>query len=95
MRGVGIVGTDDNPGTVGRIGRRPLDTVRAPLSECLDGIEDPEAVADASDAYFFESDLIQFEDDISSDIARPECEGVMAAFDVGEPGRNVRVGPGA
>ena len=76
--------------------RRPLGgTVRAPLSEYLDSIEDPEAITDTSDTYFLESDLIQFENDISSDITGSECCGVMGTLDVSEPGGDVRIRPGA
>jgi hypothetical protein len=38
--------------------------------------------------------LVQFEDDISSDITRPKCRGMVTALDVSEPGGNVGVGPG-
>jgi hypothetical protein len=75
--------------------RRPLVTVGAFLSEYLDGVQDPEAIAHASDTDFLESDLVQFEKDISSDIARSECRRVMTTFDVCEPSGNVRVGPSA
>jgi hypothetical protein len=74
---------------------RRVATVGASLSERLDGIEDSKPVADAGYTDFFEGDLVQFEKDISSDIARSECRRVMTTFDVCEPSGNVRVGPSA
>lgn len=63
-------------------------------SQQLDGVDDAESVADGGDAHLLEGVVVELEQDVTSDVVCAERAGVCAAFDVGQPYRDVGVGPG-
>jgi hypothetical protein len=52
------------------------------LPQGFDGIDDPEPVADAGDTHPFQCDLIQFEENIASDVVGLECVSMVPALDI-------------
>ena len=63
-------------------------------SQCLDGVDDAESVADAGYAHLLQSVVVELEQNVASDVVLPEGVGVCAAFYVCKPSGDVRVGPG-
>lgn len=75
--------------------RRSGRFVGGPLTQELDGVQNPEPVPDTDNAHLLEGDLVEFEQNIAPDIVGPEGLAVAFALDVGQPAIDVVVGPGA
>ena len=63
-------------------------------SQCLDGADYAQSVADAGYAHLLEGIVIEFEQDVASDVVFLEGVCVCAAFYVCQPFGDVGVGPG-